>query len=337
MQIVEIEISKLINYEKNARTHSKEQLQDLIDSIKKFGFNDPVEIDENNVIISGHARVLAANKAGLKTVPTVCHAHLNKFDKIAYTIASNKIAQKAEWDNTLLKENIVEICFTSPPYNLGKSKKKYSENDDNQQDYKKFLIDFTSIAINYCKVFIVNIQQLSNNKINLIEYLYFFRKNLIDTAIWNKKSVSPSMCSNVLNSSFEFLFFLSKDNMPSRVIPTANFRGTIFNVYDGCGIKKNDYIEIHQAAFPIHLPEWIINSFLDNKSGSVLDIFGGNGTTLIACEKSQRKCFMIELSPLYCDVIVRRWQKFTGKNAILESTGETFNEKKGTEPISSNN
>jgi len=58
-----------------------------------------------------------------------------------------------------------------------------------------------------------------------------------------------------------------------------------------------------------------------------LDLFGGSGATLIACEKSRRQCLMMELDPKYCDVIITRWQQYTGKEAVLESTGETFNSK----------
>ena len=58
-----------------------------------------------------------------------------------------------------------------------------------------------------------------------------------------------------------------------------------------------------------------------------LDLFGGSGATLIACEKSRRQCLMMELDPRYSDVIINRWQQYTGKEAVLESTGETYNSK----------
>jgi DNA modification methylase len=60
-------------------------------------------------------------------------------------------------------------------------------------------------------------------------------------------------------------------------------------------------------------------------SASVLDLFGGSGSTLIACEKTARDCRIMELDPKYCDVIIKRWQDFTGQQATLEATGETFN------------
>ena len=62
------------------------------------------------------------------------------------------------------------------------------------------------------------------------------------------------------------------------------------------------------------------------QDGVVLDLFGGSGSTLIACEKTDRRCRLMELSTYFCDVIVRRWQDFTGHEATLEATGRTFNE-----------
>jgi DNA modification methylase len=61
-----------------------------------------------------------------------------------------------------------------------------------------------------------------------------------------------------------------------------------------------------------------------HKNSTVLDLFGGSGSTLIACEKTARDCRMMELDPKYCDVIVKRWQDFTGQEATLDGTDETF-------------
>ena len=52
------------------------------------------------------------------------------------------------------------------------------------------------------------------------------------------------------------------------------------------------------------------------EKGIVLDLFGGSGSTLIVCEQLNRKCFMMELDPVYCDVIIKRWEQFTGKKAV---------------------
>ena len=78
---------------------------------------------------------------------------------------------------------------------------------------------------------------------------------------------------------------------------------------------KDEFQKDHGAVFPIAFAEHFISHFSEH---SVLDLFGGSGSTLIACEKTNRKCFMMELDPHYIDVIVARWQKFTNKKAIRE-------------------
>lgn len=83
------------------------------------------------------------------------------------------------------------------------------------------------------------------------------------------------------------------------------------------GVKR-----IHPTQKPVSLCEDILGQFKDCKT--VLDLFGGSGSTLIACERTKRKCYMMELSPQYCDVIIERWQALTGEDAVLERTGETF-------------
>ena len=76
---------------------------------------------------------------------------------------------------------------------------------------------------------------------------------------------------------------------------------------------------------PVALFEY---QMLNNTKGGdlVLDLFGGSGTTLIAAEKNGRIARLMELDPRYCDVIIRRWQNYTGKSAVLEATGRTFDE-----------
>lgn len=77
--------------------------------------------------------------------------------------------------------------------------------------------------------------------------------------------------------------------------------------------------------FPVELPQTYIEACTD--AGSIVyEPFGGSGSTLIACEKTGRTARLMELDPKYCDVIVRRWQDFTGQQATLEATGQTFDE-----------
>lgn len=84
---------------------------------------------------------------------------------------------------------------------------------------------------------------------------------------------------------------------------------------------------VHPTQKPVALCEWGISNYTD-KNASVLDLFLGSGSTLMACEKTNRKCFGMEMSPDYCDVIIKRWQDFTGKIAVHAETGKPFAEVK---------
>ena len=102
MKIESIEISKLIPYARNARTHSQEQVAQIAASIREFGFTNPVLIDAQDGIIAGHGRVLAAMKLSLDSVPCILLEHLTEIQKRAYIIADNKLALNAEWDEEML-------------------------------------------------------------------------------------------------------------------------------------------------------------------------------------------------------------------------------------------
>lgn len=88
---------------------------------------------------------------------------------------------------------------------------------------------------------------------------------------------------------------------------------------------KPEKSEMHPTMKPVALVEYLVGNNT-KPMDVVLDLFGGSGTTLIACERLKRKARLIELDPGYCDVIVNRWQEYTGEKAILESTGKTFEE-----------
>ena len=81
---------------------------------------------------------------------------------------------------------------------------------------------------------------------------------------------------------------------------------------------------VHPTQKPVALAEWSFDYFRDVES--VLDLFGGSGSTLIACQKTNRQCFMMEFDDHYCDVIVKRWQEYTGKQAVHSVSGLSFNE-----------
>jgi DNA modification methylase len=228
------------------------------------------------------------------------------------------------------------LCFTSPPYNVGKTspndnyQNKYESYDDDlsSDDYLSFLVAFTVNALSTADVVIVNLQQLAGNKISFIDYLQRFKENIIDVMIWDKGNAAPAFAENVLNSRFEYIILFTKKEKPTRAIPISRFRGTVDNVYCAPPQRHNEFSDLHAATFPLHLPEFIINTFDASKEGIILDVFGGTGTTLIAAERLERECRIMELDPQYVDVIVKRWQDFTKGTAILESTEMTFDQVK---------
>ena len=109
MQVEQIGIETLIPYANNARTHSDAQVAQISASIREFGFNNPVLIDEQSGIIAGHGRVLAARKLELDSIPCIRLNHLSETQRRAYIIADNKIAMNAGWDEELLALELTEL------------------------------------------------------------------------------------------------------------------------------------------------------------------------------------------------------------------------------------
>lgn len=101
-QITERRIASLRPYDRNARTHSKKQIQQIATSISRFGFNNPVLVSDEGQIIAGHGRVEAARLLGWQTVPTIALSHLSERERRAYVLADNKLALNAGWDKEIL-------------------------------------------------------------------------------------------------------------------------------------------------------------------------------------------------------------------------------------------
>jgi len=402
MQIKEVEVSALIPYAKNSRTHSPEQVGQIAASIKEFGFRNPILVDGVG-IIAGHGRLLAAQKLGLEKVPTLDCSDMTESQKKAYIIADNKLALNAGWDTTMLtvemkdledegfdlkllgfddKElnallqpdivdgltdedaipdvpeepktklgdiyilenhrlmcgdstsiddieklmdgNKADICFTSPPYNAGsldikgnaRTQKKYNSFDDNQteDEYKDFVISNLNCIFSVCNEVLYNIGLVEGNKRVIVDVLAHYREQFKDIIYWKKNNVAPHIQGGVINNLVEFILCFGDGK---RKFQNAQFtQGSYYNVIEGSSAAGNEFSKIHKATFPTYLPENIIQNFCPLK-GSILDTFGGTGTTMIAAEKLNRKSYLMELDPKYCDVIVKRWEDFTGKKAVL--------------------
>jgi DNA modification methylase len=207
----------------------------------------------------------------------------------------------------------VEISFTSPPYNAGTTpteikmgkKTKYNGADDSkdESEYLKILTNTTNNALLFSEYAFVNVQSIAGNKTVLIDYLSQIKSIYADTLIWQKQNAQPAMANNVLNSQYEYIHCFSYK--ANRSIGTKEFRGTVSNVIEISKQSKNECSQ-HNATFPVELASFIITNFCNE---SVMDIFLGSGTTMVAAHQLNRICYGMEIEPKYCQVTIDRMLK----------------------------
>lgn len=226
----------------------------------------------------------------------------------------------------LMDGDKADIAFTSPPYgvNNGRIRKHqekgnadksatnfYKSYNDTQNGWPELIENSYLNMRNSSGQQFINIQMLADNKRELIKFAAKYADNIVDVLVWDKGHAAPQMQDNIVNNNCEFVFVFGKANA-SRTMEYGEFHGTFESIIR-VGVGQNKYADIHKAVFPVAFASEILR--INSKAASVLDVFGGTGTTLIAAEQLNRRCFMMELDPLYCDVIIDRWEQFTGKKA----------------------
>lgn len=214
----------------------------------------------------------------------------------------------------LMNGEKANIAFTSPPYNAAKNAhlngivkgfdEKYQEKNDAKTDdeYLQFLSSFTNNTILFSDYSFVNIQLLAQNKKVLIDYQYQMKPVFKDILIWNKSQCPPNIVKGAFNTKWEYVFCFSNKN-ETRGFP-CKWQGKYPNVIETENARGNEFASIHKATFPISFSAWIIEKM--DFANSVLDLFLGTGTTMVASHQLKRKCYGMELDPKYCDVIVKR-------------------------------
>lgn len=231
---------------------------------------------------------------------------------------------KKEDVEQLMNGDHAELLFTSPPYNVGslnikgntRTQPKYNKFDDKQpeKEYTQFIINFINSFIDFTDEIFINIGLVEDNKRSIIQIMDNYRNQFKDIIYWNKSTVAPHITPGIINNKVEFILCFGDGK---RKFKHPQFsQGTYWNVIEGPNASGNEYSKIHKATFPIYLPSNIIENF-SNPHSNVIDAFGGTGTSIIACEQLQRKCYMMELDPHYCDVIIQRWETFTKQKAEL--------------------
>ena len=147
MKIEKISIEKIKPYENNAKLHPPEQIEQIKKSIIEFGNNDPIEIDENNVIIEGHGRYFALKELGFKEAEVIKLSHLNKEQKKAYSLVHNKLTMNTGFDLNILSEELDTILdfdmseydfFDLEPMDISRDFDKEKDVKINTQVYLKY-------------------------------------------------------------------------------------------------------------------------------------------------------------------------------------------------------
>lgn len=219
-----------------------------------------------------------------------------------------------------------DMVFTDPPYGMKldtdyssmknklefardkniKNGKKYDAVIGDNDDFKDELIEAVFDSFGYCKeIFLWGADYYAQ----LIE-----GRNEGSWIVWDKRLEESA--DKMYGSCFELCWSKAKHKRNIARIKWASVFGTE---------QEFDHKRHHPTQKPIDLAVWFLDRYAE-EGATVADLFGGSGSTLIACEQTGRICRMMEISPHYCDVIIRRWQDFTGQEVILEATGRTFAE-----------
>lgn len=210
----------------------------------------------------------------------------------------------------LMNGEKADMVFTDPPYGY-----KYESNYQAQHKMLKnddVILDFMPVAQNFMhkdsSIYVCTSHQSVEKWIPLVRENFNY-KNMI---IWKKNNWSMGDLKGSFAGQHEIILFATKGD--SKIIGKRDSDVWCFD---------REPPKLHPTMKPIDLIEYALSKF---QSGRVADFFGGSGSTLITCEKNNKQNFSMELDEKYCDVIIKRWQNYTGQKATLESTGQTYEE-----------
>ena len=412
LTVVYEDINLIKPYKHNAKIHTEEQVGQIKKSIKEFGFNDPIAVDEDNTIIEGHGRLLAAKELGMKEVPVIFLYGLTDQQKKAYILAHNQLTMNTGFDMDVLADEInritafnmadfgfdlsaieedddktreriakdepqvepkskpgeiyklgehrlmcgdstkaddverlmdgakADLVVTDPPYNVkygtqNCTTKRQIKNDNMSENafflfckdafacMNKVLKDGGAFYVWYANVNTLQIYNaLIENGLKPRAPLTWVKDRMvldfndyhtqIEPCIYSWKGskhyfTEDKTQKTLLRDDTPDIENLSREELVDIVKSLYEFSDAIHE-------DRPMVNDLHPTMKPVKLIARLINN--SSRSGElVLDLFGGSGTTLIACEQMNRKCYMMEYDPKYVDVIIERWEKLTGKKA----------------------
>ena len=389
-ELVWLKLNEIEPYNKNPRKNDK-AIPLVAESIKEFGFKQPMVLDKNYVIICGHTRYSAARKLHLEEVPCIIADDLTDEQVRALRLADNKVSEASEWDLDLLSEElnsildidmdafgfedvldelddlidaeeddftpelpeepksklgqiyqlgrhrlmcgdstdssqvldlvggagVVDLLLTDPPYNVdyvGKTKDTLKIENDHMEDsnFRQFLVDAFTAANEAMKPGAVfYIWHADSEGYNFRGACRDVGWNVRQCIIWNKNSMV--MGRQDYQWKHEPCLYGWKEGA-GHLWASDRKQTTVIDM------PRPTKSELHPTMKPIPLFDYQIKN--NTKGGDlVLDLFGGSGTTIMACEQNGRNACVMEYDPRYVDVIIERWEQYTGKKAVLLTEG----------------
>lgn len=306
IKVTYVDLNSLKTYQNNPKDHPQKQVLQITDSIKKFGFNNPILIDENDEIIAGHGRYMAAQQLQMDAVPVIRLTHLDETQKRVYRLADNKISENGGWNKELLALEIsdLEQIYVDDITITGFE----------QVEINNLITDNFTLCQKYSNDGAMQYNFMDWRHITEIKTaLDSVFGDFINLCVWAKTSGGMG---SLYRSQHELCFVYKNGDAPNvNNIQLGKYGRYRTNVWNYAGVNSfgvhRDDLNMHPTVKPV---EMIRDAILDvtNLHDTVLDSFLGSGSTLIACEQIERTCFGIELEPKYIDTTIRRFQKLFG-------------------------
>ena len=381
MEIIELPIKSIFPYKNNPR-HNDKAVEFVANSLRQFGWKQPIVIDEKYEIVAGHTRWKAAKMLGMETVPCVMADDLTPEQVQAYRLADNKTAEMADWDFELLekelndidpamfdmsdfgffadgeepeteqkeiiedeppeKDEVEPVCKRGQIWQLGQHRLICGDSTDpavidRLMDGVKADMVFTDspYGINAVNDDGVCVAYGDNHVAQRGKYAKVIGDDTTETA-QQAYNIYSQLCDKmILWGGNYFLDFLPpsdgwliwdkrgesgiRNTFADGEMAWCSFHTPVriyHQLWNGMIREGEHEKRVHPTQKPIRMLSEILQDFT-NEGDIILDVFGGSGSTLIACEQTGRTCYMAELSPEYVDVIIARYEKLTGNKAVL--------------------
>lgn len=343
-------------YVNNAKIHTAEQIEQIKKSIQEFGFNDPIAVWHEDEIIEGHGRLLAVMEMDeVQEVPIIRLDDLTDEQRKAYMLVHNKLTMNTDFDVDLLNlelDDIIDIDMSEFGFEININEDNEFEEviedevPENAEtrcrlgdiwqlgNHRLICGDSTDVGVidrlmNGAKADMVMTDPpygINAEKMTMGSGAKeFYRGKDWDSErpdISMAFTLADNVCiwggnyfTDVLPISNDWLIWHKKNDglsFSECELAWSNFGRNVRHISHHWGNEK----KLHVTMKPVQVIAWAIQQAKE-KAEIIVDLFGGSGSTLIACEQLNRICYMCELDPHYCDVIIQRWEDFTGEKAVL--------------------